>query len=111
MVLSPAIELKGIISVLPVANVLVLLRELFVGKFEWTSMLVVFGSTSLYAATAVVVAARLYGQEAVLFADTGSYRTFLMRRYYRPADYPDPAVALLLVAVIFPVMFLWQTSF
>jgi sodium transport system permease protein len=54
---------------------------------------------------AVVAAARLFGQEAVLFADAGSYRTLLQRRLFKPTAAPTPAQALILAALLFPTAF------
>jgi membrane protease YdiL (CAAX protease family) len=73
-------------------------------------MAITFASTCFYACTAVVVAARLFGQEAIVFSDMGSYKTFLLRRFYRPARYPTAAVALSLTALLFPWYFYWQVS-
>jgi ABC-type Na+ efflux pump permease subunit len=105
----PTIELKGVLLVIPVANVVVLMRELFLGNYDLSAMGICLLATSLYAATAVAVAAKLYGHEAVLFSDVGSYRTLLLRRFFRPQTYPSAAFALLTVAVLFPVNFYWQS--
>ncbi|MFO0972081.1 MAG: ABC transporter permease subunit/CPBP intramembrane protease [Phycisphaerae bacterium] len=106
----PSIRLAGVVTVLPVANVVVLLRELFLGHYDWPAIGMTLASTSVYAAAAVFVAARLYGQEAVLFSDVGSYRALFARRFFRPADRPATATALLLVALVFPLSFYVQTA-
>jgi sodium transport system permease protein len=106
----PSIRLTGAVVVMPVVNVIVLLRELFRGHYDIPAAVTAFAATCLYAAAAVMVAARLYGQEAVLFSDVGSYRTLLYRRFIRPRLMPTPSAALLLVAVIFPLSFYWQIS-
>jgi len=112
MVISymPSVKLAGPVMVMPVANVVVLLRELFAGRYDAIGIGMTFGSTCLYAAAAVLGAAKLYGQEAVLFSDVGSYRTLFSRRFLRPAARPTAAGALLLAAVIFPLSFYWQTA-
>lgn len=106
----PSIKLTGVVPVVPVANVVVLLRELFLGHFDVPAILIAVGSTCLYAAAAVMAATQLYGQEAVLFADVGSYKTLLQRRFIRPQPAPSPTAALLLTAVVFPLSFYWQLS-
>ena len=63
----------------------------------------------MYAGVAVSVAARLYGNEAVLFSDVGSYKTLLLRRYFRPRARPTLEEALLLLALVFPINFYWQS--
>jgi sodium transport system permease protein len=57
----------------------------------------------------VAVAAKLYGHEAVLFGDVGSYKTLLRRRFFKPWRCPSPALALATLSVIFPINFYWQS--
>lgn len=106
----PTLRLEGVLTVLPVANVVALIRELFLGKFNVTAIVLVLGSTTLYAGAAVLAAARLFGQEAVLFTDVAGLRAMVMRRFFRPRPRPSAAAALLLLAVIFPLQFYWQSS-
>jgi sodium transport system permease protein len=105
----PTVRLQGILLVVPVGNMVLLTRELFLQAATWTQVAAVFASTSLYAAAAVAVAARLFGQEAVLFADTRNYRTLLARRFFEPSARPTDAQALLLAALLFPVSFYAQS--
>ncbi len=106
----PTVRLEGILLVMPVANIVVLMRELFLGQYDVSGMGIVLLSTCLYAAAAVTVAAKLYGHEAVLFSDVGSYKTLLRRRFFRPRAFPPVAFALLTVAVLFPVYFYAQSG-
>ena len=85
----PTINLQGLMLVAPVANVVILMRELFLGRYDLAAMSVVLLSTCLYAGAAVAVAAKIYGHEAVLFGDVGSYKTLLRRRFYKPQTYPS----------------------
>ncbi len=102
----PGVELQGVMTVLPVANMVLLTRELLLGHFaNWPAMVLALGSTCFYALVAVVVAAKLFGQEAVLFADAGSWKTIFRRRLFVPAAHPSPTHVLLYVAVLFPVWF------
>ncbi len=105
----PTVDLEGMMLVIPVANVVVLMRELFLGRYDFPAITVSLLSTCLYAAAAVAVAARVYGNEAVLFSDVGSYKAMLRRRFFRPRTYPSTALALLMIAVIFPLNFYWQS--
>lgn len=101
----PATRLQGATLVMPVANIVVLSRELFLGHTDPTAILWVISSTCIYAGAAVAVAAKLFGQEAVLFADSGSIKTIFQRRYFKPTAYPTAASALLLAAIVFPLHF------
>lgn len=106
----PTVKLEGAMLVIPVANVVILMRELFLGRYDLAAMSVTLLSTCLYAITSVAVAVRVYGHEAVLFGDVGGYRTLLRRRFVKPQSYPSAALALLAVAVLFPLNFYWQSS-
>ncbi len=106
----PTVKLEGAILVVPVANVVVLMRELLLGRYDLAAMAVTLLSTCLYAVASVAVATRVYGHEAVLFGDVGSYKTLLRRRFIKPRSSPSAALALLAVALVFPLNFYWQSS-
>jgi ABC-2 type transport system permease protein/sodium transport system permease protein len=86
----------------------ILTRELFLGHFDVANIAVVILSTSVYAAAAVAVAAKLFGQESVQFADSASIKTVFLRKFFKPAAVPTVAQALLLLAVIYPLNFFVQ---
>ncbi len=106
----PAVRLEGVMLVIPVTNTVLLTRAIFQQEWSWPALAIVVGSTSFYAAVAVAIAARLFGQEAVVFSDTRSYRTFFLRRLMRPRETPTAAEALLLAAILFPLVFHFQTA-
>jgi sodium transport system permease protein len=106
----PGTRLEGPLLVMPVTNIVVLTKDLFLGKFELINIIITMLSTTLYAAAAVAVAARLFGQEAVLFADSGSFKTLLVRKFYKPSRMPSASTALLMVAVIYLANFYIQSS-
>ncbi len=106
----PGVELTSTMMVLPVANMVLLTRELLVGTVTVGTVLIVVLSTALYAAAAVGVAIRVFGQEAVLFSDAGSWRSYLGRGTRQVADRPKPVLALIYVAVLFPTWFYVQSG-
>ncbi|MBK9127402.1 MAG: CPBP family intramembrane metalloprotease [Phycisphaerales bacterium] len=106
----PGTRLDGPMLVMPVTNITILTRDLFTGKFDPAAIVWVTASTTLYAGAAVAVAARLFGQEAVLFADSGSVRTLFQRRFFRPSERPSVAQAFLMLAVTFSLNFFAQQS-
>ncbi|MBU0617461.1 MAG: CPBP family intramembrane metalloprotease, partial [Planctomycetes bacterium] len=104
----PGTRLEGPIVIMPVANIVVLTRELFLGRFDYFAIFLVVLSTSLYAGAAVAVAAKLFGQEAVLFADSGSVKTVFQRRYFKPRRVPSAAQALLVMTLAYSLNFYVQ---
>jgi ABC-type Na+ efflux pump permease subunit/membrane protease YdiL (CAAX protease family) len=105
----PATRLEGSMLVMPVGNMVLLTRELLMGSIiEAHQAVWVLLSTTLYAAAAVAVAARVFGAESVVFSDTASLRTVFRRRLMRLSDRPGLATAVLAVALLFPVWFYVQ---
>ncbi len=106
----PGTRLDGPILIMPVANIVVLARDLFLDRFDADAILLVLLSTCLYAGAAVAVAAKLFGQEAVLFADSGSVATIFDRRFFTPRETPSTAAALLVLVVIYTLNFYLQQA-
>ena len=106
----PGTELKGPLLIMPVTNIVILTRELFMGEIDRVAIIWVTLSTCIYAGAAVAVAAKLFGQEAVLFADSTSIKTLFRRRFYKIADAPSAAQAFLLVAGVYSLNFFVQQS-
>ncbi|MCP4591917.1 MAG: CPBP family intramembrane metalloprotease [bacterium] len=115
----PASKLAGPMLVMPVANMVLLTKELLLGASEgqiiggnvtWTSLVWVLTSTVLYAAAAVAVAAKIFGTESVIFADTGSIRSAFARRLFRPTRFPSVSMVALVTALLFPAWFYLQSS-
>lgn len=104
----PGTKLEGPILIVPVANIVVLVRELFRDSYNYEAIVWVLLSTSLYAGAAVAIAAKLFGQEAVLFADAGSVRTLFQRRFFRRREVPSAAHALLVATIVFSLNFFIQ---
>ncbi len=105
----PTSELQGVLTVTPVANMVLLTRELLLGSPVPAGVIAqVLISTTLYAAAAVALAARIYGTESVVFADSGSIRASFARRLIRPASRPSTALVTLMAALLFPLWYFVQ---
>ncbi len=99
------VRLTPILAITPLANIVLLARDMFeYNASPWLSLLVL-GSTLLYALVAIMVAARLFGSDAVLYGSPGSWsETFQPARDLREA--PTLGNALLTLAAISPVFIL-----
>lgn len=106
----PGTELEGPLLIMPVTNIVILTRELFMGQINHVAILWVTLSTCIYAGAAVAVAAKLFGQEAVLFADSASIRTLFQRRFFKARPVPTAAQAFLLLAAVYLANFFVQQS-
>jgi ABC-2 type transport system permease protein/sodium transport system permease protein len=104
LALMPSIKLSGLWAVTPLANMVLLARDLFAGQAHPGLALVVILSTLLYAATALAAAAQLFGDEAVLYSEQSTWGD-LFRRPAQSSPAPTVVNALSCVAVIFPAYF------
>ncbi|MHC4695930.1 MAG: ABC transporter permease subunit/CPBP intramembrane protease [Planctomycetota bacterium] len=107
----PTTELEGVMLVVPVANMVLLARDLLLGAVvPWWNVLTVLLATTLYAGAAVAVAASVFGTESVVFADAGSWKTMFSRSLRKPAPTPPVALGLIVVALLFPTWFFIQSA-
>ncbi|MCL6566210.1 MAG: ABC transporter permease [Acidobacteriia bacterium] len=63
----PGIELTPKLALVPVLNVALVAKEIFVGNYPWKLIGIIFGSTCVYAALALWAAVRQFHREEVLF--------------------------------------------
>jgi ABC-2 type transport system permease protein/sodium transport system permease protein len=110
MAALPGTELTGAVQVMPVGNMVLLTRELLMGTVGASAVLAVVLSTCFYAAAAVAIAVRIFGQEAVLFADAGSWRAQFDRNCIQPSEHPRSTLPLMYVALLFPIWLYLQNG-
>jgi sodium transport system permease protein len=65
--LLPGVELSSRLALVPVVNVSLVSKEILSGIYHWNYILLIFGSTSVYAAAALAAAVALFKRESVLF--------------------------------------------
>jgi sodium transport system permease protein len=65
--LLPGVELSGRLALVPIVNVSLVSKEILSGTYHWNYILIIFGSTCVYAAAALAVAVALFKRETVLF--------------------------------------------
>jgi sodium transport system permease protein len=63
----PGMEISPRLALVPVLNVSLIAKEIFVGNYPWKLIGIIFGSTCLYAAVALFFAVRQFQREEVLF--------------------------------------------
>ncbi len=79
----PGLPLTGTLAVVPLLNIVLLARDLFMGKADPLLAATVLLSTFLYALAALAVAAQLFGAEGVLYSEHRGWFDFLRRRSSR----------------------------
>ncbi|MBA3849464.1 MAG: hypothetical protein C0502_05640 [Opitutus sp.] len=65
--LLPGIELTAKTSLIPILNLSLVCKEMLSGTWNWPFIALIFGSSCLYAAGALVACVRLFNRESVLF--------------------------------------------
>ncbi|MBW3540928.1 MAG: ABC transporter permease subunit [Planctomycetes bacterium] len=98
--LVPGIELNGLLAVTPLANIVLLARDVLEGQASAVLAAVVVMSTAVYALAAIAAAARIFGTDAILYGSHGSWSD-VFRRPAVPAPAAQPSAALFCLAVTF----------
>ena len=101
----PDLELNALLSVTPLANIVLLARDVLEGDAPplWAAVAVL--STLLYGAVALAIAARIFGSDAILYGSEGSWGD-LFRRPAQPRSQAALAGALAALAVVVPLYIL-----
>jgi sodium transport system permease protein len=102
MSVMPGLELNPILSVTPLANIVLLTRDVLEGDAPllWGAIAVL--TTILYGGLALALAARVFGSDAILYGSEGSWGD-LLRRPREPHGQTTISGALTTLAIIVPL--------
>lgn len=103
--LVPGASLQGGLAIMPLINVVLLARDLLTGSVAPVGALAAVVSTVAYAAAALMIAARLFGSDAVTRTSERSIGS-IFRRPNQKILVPNPSAAALMLALLVPVYFL-----
>ena len=107
MSLMPGTKLEGTLAVVPLINMVLLARDVFAGEAQFGYGMVAVVSTALYAAATLALAARIFGTDAILYGSSGTWGE-LLRRPREQTEAPTLPMAMLSLALIFPLYFMAQ---
>ncbi len=65
----PGFELSAKTAVIPILNLTLVCKEMLSGVWNWSYIALIFGSTALYAAVAIVLCVKMFNREDVLFRE------------------------------------------
>lgn len=99
--LLPGIEFNAYLAVIPLANIVLLARDVFDDRIVPLWAMATLLSTVLYAAVALAAAARIFGTDAVLYGGEGSWSD-LFRRTETGRSQATLAQAMIALAILFP---------
>jgi len=100
----PGIELDAWTSFAPILNIALLIKALFLGEARADLILLTLGSSALYAALALLLAARVFEREHVLLGGKDTLGA-LLRLSRRPGGEPSAAFSLTAFGAVFVVFF------
>jgi len=101
----PNLKLTALLAVTPLANMVLLARDLFQGTVNPLAAVMVILSTGVYALAAILIAAKIFGTDAILYGSPGTWSD-LFRRPEQSATACSPLAAVMALAVAFPLSFL-----
>lgn len=104
MSLLPGVKLNSLLAVTPLANIVLLARDVLQGQASPLLAATAVISTVLYAVAALSLAARIFGSDAVLYGSQESWGD-LFRRPSELLTQPTVAGAATAVAVVYPLYF------
>ena len=102
--LVPGIELAGVLLAVPLVNIVLLARDLLSGDWSFHAATISVVVTLFYAASALSVAAKLFGSDAVMRTSEQSIAS-LFRRNLNSVDRPSFTFAALVLALLIPSYF------
>ncbi|MGC1275285.1 MAG: ABC transporter permease subunit, partial [Planctomycetaceae bacterium] len=103
--LMPELQLTLPLAITPLVGIVLLARDLLTGEVHGLLVVACVGSTLLYAAIALMLAARTFGTDAVLYGSEGTWSE-LLRRPEEARSVPPLKVAGACLAAIVPMFLL-----
>uniref|UniRef100_A0A7C2K0S2 CPBP family intramembrane metalloprotease n=1 Tax=Schlesneria paludicola TaxID=360056 RepID=A0A7C2K0S2_9PLAN len=96
LAMLPGLRMTLFLAAVPLANIVLLARDLFDGRFDVPLLVMAIGSTCVYTAVALLVAARFFGTDAVLYGSSGTWSDLWRRpaRSQSMASLPQGFLAL-----------------
>jgi sodium transport system permease protein len=100
----PGVELDPVTAFVPIVNVALLIKALFIGKAAGDALFLAVVASSVYAGLALLLAARVFGREQVLLGGREGFRALVGIDEWRGRA-PSPGLALSVFAVALVVVF------
>jgi sodium transport system permease protein len=106
----PGVELTPATCFVPLVNIALLIKALFIGEARGDLVFIALLGAGLYAALALLLAARTFSREQVLLGGKGAVWS-LFERQRRGAGQPTPAVSAVTFAIILVAAFYGSMAF
>lgn len=107
----PNMELNLTTALIPIVNVALLIKAVFVLQFDWTAILIVMVSSVLYSLASIWIMSKLFSSEAVLFGEGfNSIRLFESRKNMKRGQIPGIGDNILMFGLMLLVMLYLSTT-
>lgn len=103
--LSPGLEVNSLFVFVPITNICLLFREVFLGHFPTVHIFSALLANSFYAVIAILAVGRIYNAEKILFAEERGWHFTLRRSALRPIERLSPQAAMLLASLVMLLLF------
>ena len=98
--LMPSLKMNTLLAVTPLANTVLMARDLLHGEINALMFSIVLFSTAVYGLLALSVAARVFGSDAVLYGSSGSWSEMFGRQASQSSSVSLTTVALSLAVIV-----------
>lgn len=96
----PNIEFNSLMASVPVVNICLLISNILVFKYSFTTIIITLVTNVIYAALTVLLLSKLYNSEDILFGEGGvSLQIFTDRRELKKGGVPNFSDAVLVIAI------------
>lgn len=101
----PGVELNATYAIIPVANIVLLVKNIFTFQYSFGNLFLVLITNIVYTFLAIALMSKMYNSESVLFGEGGSVKLFESRANMKKGQMPGIGDAFLLLAVSVLAMF------
>lgn len=101
----PGIALDSFYAVVPVANIVLLIKDIFTFQYSFGNLFLVLFSNIIYSFLAIFLLSKMYRSESILFGEGKNVKIFERRVNMKKGQMPGVGDAFLLLAISVLVMF------
>ena len=101
----PNVSLNQVYAVVPVANIVLLVKKIFLFQYDFHLLFLVLFSNIAYSIFAILFLSKVYNSESILFEEGGSVHLFESRKNIKKGQIPGIGDAFLLMAISLLILF------
>ncbi len=107
----PNLELNLTTALIPVVNITLLIKSVFVLRFDWTAIAIVMVSSVIYSLISIWIMSKLFSSEAVLFGEGfRGIRLFESRKNMKKGQMPGVGDNILMFGAMLLIMLYLSTT-